>query len=318
MVNKDDIQQSKSIQQETGRTFHLATRLLPERVRYPTYVLYAFFRIADDVVDQVDAPSPGAQRDRLEEIRAGALGETDPDDPVLTAFDDLRKAHDLSIADINTFIDAMLMDVNNDRFDRYADLEEYMAGSAVAVGNLMVDVIDPDKKETARPHARALAEAFQLTNFIRDVREDIRDYGRVYLPLETLSTYGISVSDLEAGAVTPAYRAAIRHELARTESLYREGVAGIRYLPEDCQFAVLLSATLYAEHHRRIRARNYDTLTVTPSLTRRRRLWVLAKTWWHWRRTGDPEATFYAVSPVSQTPSERPREATFTEPDRVV
>jgi phytoene synthase len=194
----------------------------------------------------------------------------------------------------------MQQDIATARYETHADLDEYMRGSAVAVGNMMMAVMDMDEetRERARPHAAALAEAFQLSNFLRDVREDIHDYGRVYLPQETLDQYGVTESDLEAGRVTDGFVAAMEAELRRTERRYREGVAGIRYLPERAQFGVLLAAVLYAEHHRLIRARDYDVLTETPELGRLRRGWLLARTWVHWKRSDDPEATFYAVSAV--------------------
>ncbi|QGA83837.1 phytoene/squalene synthase family protein [Halomicrobium sp. LC1Hm] len=303
MVDTDDIKTSKSIQQRTGRTFHLATRVLPERIRHATYVLYAFFRVADDVVDQPDGPGPAVQHERLEEIREAALGHasaTGEDAAVLEAFAELRERHDIPDEEVNVFIDAMEMDIAQARYETFEDLVEYMRGSAVAVGNMMMDVMDVEQQETARPHAAALAEAFQLTNFLRDVREDIHEYGRVYLPQATLAEHGVTEDDLAEANVTDDFRAVMQTELARTEQLYHEGVAGIRYLPEDSQFAVLLSAVLYAEHHRLIRARGYDVLTETPELTRRRRLWLLARTWWHWRRHRDPEAAFYAVSAISE------------------
>jgi phytoene synthase len=303
-MQSDNIRTSKSIQQETGRTFHLATRLLPERIRHPTYVMYAFFRVADEIVDQPDGPPPNVQHDRLEEIREAALGNRDAadtaDEAVLAAFQDLREQHDIDGEEVNVFIDAMEMDIAQARYDTFDDLREYMRGSAVAVGNMMTMVMDPPEAETALPHAQALAEAFQLSNFLRDVREDIHEYGRVYLPQETLERHGVTEAQLADAEVDESFRAVMQEELARTDDLYREGVAGIRYLPEDCQFGVLLSAVLYAEHHRLIRSRGYDVLTETPELTRRRRLWLLARTWWHWRRNGDPEATFYAVSAVSE------------------
>ncbi len=87
-------------------------------------------------------------------------------------------------------------------------------------------------------------------------------------------------------------------ELKRTEDLYREGVAGIRYLPEDCQLPVLLAAVLYAEHHTVIRARECDVLSHEPSLSTTRKLWCLAKTRWHWHWNRDPEAVFRRVSAV--------------------
>ncbi|WP_276270626.1 phytoene/squalene synthase family protein [Haloarcula litorea] len=303
-MQSDNIRTSKSIQQQTGRTFHLATRVLPERIRHPTYVMYAFFRIADEVVDQPDGPPPTVQHERLEEFRETALGNREPEDTddgaVLAAFDELRREHDIPDEEVNVFVDAMQMDIAQARYETFEDLREYMRGSAVAVGNMMTMVMDPPGKEEALPHARALAEAFQLSNFLRDVREDIRDYGRVYLPQETLARHGVTEEQLADAEVDEGFRAVMQEEIARTEELYREGVAGIRYLPEDCQFGVLLSAVLYAEHHRLIRDRGYDVLTETPELTRRRRLWLLARTWWHWRRNGDPEATFYAVSAVSE------------------
>jgi phytoene synthase len=299
--SRDSVAESKAIQRRTGATFHLATRLLPRRVRHATYVLYAFFRVADDVVDDPDPGPPPAQRRDLERMRAVALGERASDDAVLTAFRRVADEHDVPDCEIDEFVDAMLRDVDSEDYDTYADLEAYLRGSSVAVANMMLAVMDPERAEEARPHARALAEAFQLTNFVRDVREDVVEYDRVYLPRATLRTHGVATGDVRALDAATGVRAAVRDELRRTDRLYRKGVAGIRMLPEDCQFAVLLSATLYAEHHRLIRARNFDVLTGRPSLSTARRLAVLARTWVAWRRFGDPEAAFYRVSPVPET-----------------
>ncbi|MFC7139667.1 phytoene/squalene synthase family protein [Halosimplex aquaticum] len=309
MPETDQIDTSRQIHKRTGRTFYVATKLLPERVREATYVLYAFFRIADEVVDRTDDPDPDAQRRRLESMRAAALGDpvdgTDlPDDEraVLEAFRSLADEKGIADDEIAVFVDAMLQDIETARYETYADLEAYMRGSSVAVANMMMAAMEMPaaERERARPHAAALAEAFQLTNFLRDVREDIRDYGRVYLPQETLDRYGVAESDLADATVTDGFVAAMRHELQRTERRYREGVAGIRLLPEDCQFGVLLAAVFYAEHHRLIRSRDYDVLSETPELGRLRRGYLLVRTWVHWRRHRDPEATFYAVSAVSR------------------
>jgi len=309
MPASDQIDTSKRIQKRTGRTFYLATLLLPERVRRATYVLYAFFRVADDVVDRADAPDPDEQRRHLEAIRAVALGEVDPGDAalpeddaeVVSAFRSLAERKGIDDEEIDVFVDAMARDIDQSRYGTAADLVEYMRGSSVAVANMMMAAMDmtDEDRERARPHAAALAEAFQLTNFLRDVREDIREYGRVYVPQETLDRYGVTEADLAEANVTDGFVAAMRHELQRTERRYREGVAGIRMLPEDCQFGVLLAAVFYAEHHRLIRSRGYDVLTETPQLGRLRRGYLLVRTWIHWRRHRDPEATFYAVSAVS-------------------
>jgi phytoene synthase len=289
---------AETIHRRTGRTFHLATRLLPERARDPTHVLYAFFRLADEVVDDRDPESTAAQRRDLAALRDAALGVREPTSPALRAFAAVRDEHDLDRREIGVFLDAMAMDLDRTRYETAEELDGYLRGSSVAVAYLLLDVFASELDPAARPHAAALAEAFQLTNFLRDVREDVRHYDRIYLPRETLNRHGATVEDVEALRFSDGVAAAIRDELERTETLYREGVAGIHYLPEDVQFGVLLAAVLYAEHHRLIRRRGYDTLTDRPSLSTARRLAVGARTWYHWRRSGDPQAVFEAVSAV--------------------
>ena len=296
MVDDEQIARSKAIQQRTGKTFHVATRLLPERVREATYVLYAFFRVADEVVDDAGGSSPADQRAELETIRAAALGERETDDPVLSAFNELRERYDLDEADINTFIDAMIADIDTDRYETYADLEAYMDGSASAVGRMMTDVMDPENPERALPHATALGEAFQLTNFLRDVREDVLELDRIYLPQSTLAQHGVTNEQIRTFEMDGNFASAMQAELRRAESLYEEGVAGIKYLPTDCQLAVLLAAVLYADHHRLIREREYDVLSETPQLSLRRKLSLLVRTRWHWIWNKDPEAVFRTVT----------------------
>ncbi|MEZ3116671.1 phytoene/squalene synthase family protein [Halobaculum sp. MBLA0147] len=304
MVADDQIERSKQIQQRTGKTFHFATRLLPERVRHPTYVLYAFFRVADEVVDAAETAPPPEQRAELERLREAALGRRETDDEVLRAFSELRESHGIAAEDVEVFIDAMETDIDKDRYETYDELETYMDGSASAVGRMMTAVMDPDDPETALTHATALGEAFQMTNFLRDVGEDVVERDRIYLPRDTLAQYGVSESQLLNFEFDDDVAAAISHEMRRTEQLYKEGVAGIKYLPEDCQFAVLLASVLYADHHRLIENRGYDTLTATPELSTLRKVSLLAKTRWAWYRTKDPEAVFRRVStvPYGDTP----------------
>ena len=300
MVSDDRVAKSKTIQRQTGRTFHLATRVLPERVRHATYVLYGFFRVADEVVDDVDPETvdPERQRATLERFRDAALGRREADDEVVAAFSDVRERAGIADADVDAFVDAMLSDVDTDRYETYDELEAYMDGSAAAVGRMMTAVMSPEDETAALPHATALGEAFQMTNFLRDVGEDVVDRDRVYLPVETLTEYGVSVEQVRNLEFSESFADAMRHEMQRTEGLYQEGVAGISALPKDCQFGVTLAAVLYADHHRLIRDRGYDVLAETPSLSRRRKLSLFARTALNWAVLRDPEAVFYRVSAV--------------------
>lgn len=304
-MNEAQIGRGRAIHRDTGDTFYYATRLLPARVRDEVYVLYGFFRIADEVVDGRHETDPGAQRQRLEELRSAALGERPAEEPVVEAFSELRRRHEIPATEVDAFVDAMLADVETDRYATYDHLADYVRGSAAAVAHMLAAVFGTSDPEAARPHAAALGEALQLTNFLRDVREDYRTLGRVYLPDATLSEYGVTEADFERETAPPRLRGAVRRELHRAEDRYRTGVAGIEYLAADCQFPVLLAATLYAEHHRLLREADFDVLGTDLSLSTPRKLLVVARTYWHWRRLGDPVATFERASAVPARSSDR-------------
>ena len=298
MVDSTQLAESKSIHRQTGKTFYYATRLLPERVRHPTYVLYAFFRVADEVVDNPNGRSATEQHERLIEIKEAALGDAPTDDPVLEAFCEIRERYGIPDEEIEVFIDAMRTDIEKSRYDTYDELESYMRGSAAAVGVMMTIVMETGDADAALPKARRLGEAFQLTNFRRDVGEDIADRNRIYLPRSTLDACGADPADIERREFTDETGAAIERELKRAEKLYREGVSGIKYLPSDCQLPVLTAAVLYADHHRLIRSHDNDTVTQTPSLGTVRKLVLVAKTRLYWAWNDDPEAVFAKVSDV--------------------
>lgn len=311
MVDSTQLAESKSIHRETGKTFYYATRLLPERVRHPTYVLYAFFRVADEVVDDPDGSSPTEQHDRLIEIREAALGREPTDDSVLAAFSEIREEYGIPDEEVEQFIDAMRTDIEKLRYETYDELESYMRGSAAAVGVMMTIIMRTDDDDSALPRARRLGEAFQLTNFLRDVGEDIVDRDRIYLPEETLEAHDADPADIERQRFTEELGDAIEYEMRRAEQLYREGVSGIKYLPPDCRLPVLTAAVLYADHHRLIRERGYDTVTETPSIGTLRKLSLVAQTRWYWTWNKDPEAVFAKVSEIPMveddpTPQTRP------------
>ncbi|MFW5939798.1 MAG: phytoene/squalene synthase family protein [Halolamina sp.] len=302
MIDQRQLARSKQIHRETGKTFYVATRFLPQRVRHPTYVLYAFFRLADEVVDGDNDLTPAERAARLESFRRGALGEAPTDVPVLAAFADVRERHGIPASDVNRFVDAMATDVETARYETYDDLREYMDGSAAAVGRMMTAVMAPERPERALPAATALGEAFQLTNFIRDVREDLLERDRIYLPAETLRAHGASHEQIARLEFDGAVADAVQAELSRAEALYRDGVAGIDLLPADCQFPVLLAAILYADHHRLIRDLEYDVLSTTPALSTARKLRLAAQARLVWQFDRDPVTVFHRLSAVHGEP----------------
>lgn len=303
MVSRHELTVTKSIQRSTGPTFHLATRFLPRRIRHQTYVLYGFFRVADEIVDDPDPPSPSEQRVALNHLQEMVLGDRPPANPVLSAFATVYRETAITETEIEYFLDSMRMDIDTREYETIEELDGYLRGSSVAVANMMLAIMNPSEPEVARPHAKALGEAFQLTNFLRDVREDIIEYNRVYLPKAMMRRNGVFRRELAEGEMSPRFAAVMGELLEETETRYRAGVAGIKYLPDDCQFPVLIASVFYAEYHRLIRAQQFDVLTSRPRIPHHRYLSLLVQTAIHWWRSGDPEAVFYRVSAVDP-PSE--------------
>jgi len=303
-VGEEQIRRSRAIQKQTGRSFYLATRALPERIRERTHVLYAFFRICDEVVDDYNYESDGEEKKKeLDALKAQALGDEDADDPVVKAFCEVRAECSIPGEEVDVFVEAMKTDISKSRYEDFGEVRDYMRGSAAAVGNMMTCVMGVEDYEKAKPHSEALGEAFQMTNFLRDVREDIEKRGRIYLPLETLRRYD-AVNDVENLEPSPGFRDAVRDGLLRTEDMYREGVSGISYLPEDCRFPVLLASVTYAEYHDLIRAQDYDVLTREPSLGKARVLSLYGRTRLAWARRKDAEEVFKDISAVPESGAE--------------
>ena len=181
-----------------GKTYYLATLLLPPHKRPHVHALYGFARYADEFVDSLSAPDPE------ELLRWGGqflvdLERGHSDDEIGRALIHTARTFDIPHAHFRDFLASMRMDITVTGYATYADLEHYMYGSAAVIGLEMVPILGPLTDE-AYPRARALGEAFQLSNFIRDVGEDLRR-GRVYLPQEDLDRYGVTRADLARGVV---------------------------------------------------------------------------------------------------------------------
>jgi phytoene synthase len=306
-MRDETLEAARAIHEETGPTFYAATRLLPERVRAPTVVLYAFFRRADEVVDGDNEVSLAEQEAELDRLLATALGQETSAGPIAKAVADVRVEHAIPEDDLVAFVDSMKADLFREGYATFAELRDYMEGSAAAVGRMMARVMGVPDEPAVLARAAMLGEAFQMTNFLRDVREDLRERGRVYLPQQTLDRFGVEPEDLREPPAARPVRAAIGYEAARTRMLYREGVLGLPELPADCQLPVTLAATLYAEHHRLLRDQRLDVIAERPTLSGLRRAWVAAKVRAAWAWEADPVWVFDRVAAIDMADPEPQR-----------
>jgi phytoene synthase len=240
-----------------GTTYYWSAAILPSVKRHHVHALYAFCRRADDIVDDVGHAPVAAPADALAawgDRLFADLGRGSSDDLVLKAVVHTARAFDIGPDAFRRFLRSMTMDLTVERYETYDDLRDYMDGSAAVIGEMLLPILEPFDPQAARAPARALGEAFQLTNVLRDIGEDL-DRGRQYVPQEDLRRFGV---DLRARACTAAFVDLMRFEIVRTRELYRLAEPGIAMLPPRSARCVATARELYERILDRIAAQGYD------------------------------------------------------------
>ncbi len=238
----------RELHRKHGRTYYLATKLLPAAKRLHVHALYGFTRYADEIVDSHADLTPRQRASRLAEwsqrFSAGLRGEV-VTDPLLPAVLHTIRTFNLDLADFDAFLKSMEADLEISTYRDYDDLLTYMEGSAAVIGTMMLPILGGQDPAAGREPARQLGFAFQLTNFIRDVAEDL-DRGRIYLPLADMARFGVSARDLERRVATSAIKELIRYEIARAREHYAKAALGVPLLDRTSQACIRTAFHLYA------------------------------------------------------------------------
>lgn len=276
----------RRIQKRYGVTYYFATMRFRPEIRRRTHAVYAFVRIPDQWVD--DSPEWSAEQklqrlDGWQKMFLQGLEGVEPSHPVMRAFCDVAQDCSLSVDEPLAFLDAMRLDVEVDRYNSYEDLRQYMRGSAVSVALMMNAVIGCTKSGKAERAASALAEAMQLTNFLRDVGEDARR-GRIYLPLEDLQAFCVSEDEILAGEMSASFRELMKFEIARARALYAQADQGFSCLPETSRSPIRLARVLYARILDRIEQNDYDVFNRRARTGSLEKLAVACREWCRCRR----------------------------------
>ncbi|MCW2810112.1 MAG: Phytoene synthase [Friedmanniella sp.] len=242
-----------------GTTYFWGAALLPRERRHHVYAVYALCRLADDIVDDqatIDGGDLTATRQSLEAFAdtfRSALVERHSDDPVIAVVVHTVLTCGIELECFDRFFGAMAMDLTRSRYETWDDLCGYMEGSAAVIGEMMLPVLQPTSPLAAEP-ARALGLAFQLTNFLRDIDEDL-DRGRAYVPQEDLRRFGV---DLAVRRATPEFKRFLAFQIERNRALYAFADTGIALLPPRSARCVGAARVLYAQILDRIEAADYD------------------------------------------------------------
>ncbi|RQW96923.1 phytoene/squalene synthase family protein [Micromonospora inaquosa] len=273
----------RELHKRHGRTYYLATRLLPAWKRRHVHALYGFTRYADEIVDRTE-DLPSAERAALLDHWSGqfvaGLHGAAIDDPLLPAVLHTIAVFDLDRDDFALFLKSMAMDLTVTAYPTYDHLLDYMEGSAAVIGTMMLPILGSPDPVAAREPARQLGFAFQLTNFIRDVAEDL-DRGRIYLPDEDLAKFGVTREELvEArarGRATPRIRELIEYEVTRAQAHYAAAAPGITMLAPASQACMRTAYALYGGILDEVAAQGYDVFVRRALVPQRRRMAVAAR-----------------------------------------
>jgi phytoene synthase len=271
----------RELNAQHGKTYYLATLLLPKAKRPYVHALYGFARYADEIVD--DLASTLSEQEKADWLRSWGeqffadLRRGTSDDPVCRAVVDTVQRWDIPVEHFEAFLHSMTMDLTVTEYATYDDLYEYVYGSAAVIGLQMVPILEPSQPE-AYERAKDLGVAFQLANFVRDVGEDL-ERGRVYLPLEDLARFGVTRADLEQRVVTPQIRAALEFQIARVRRLEEESRAGIAMLHPSSQPCIEAARVLYCGIVDAVEEIDYQVFDERATVSTSRRLAVALPAW---------------------------------------
>jgi phytoene synthase len=259
-----------------GKTYFLATLLLPKAKRPFVHALYGFARYADEIVD--DLASQLTVKEKAKELNTWGnsvlsdLKKGKSQDAVGRALIDTVTRFDIPHEYFEAFLHSMEMDLTVQEYETYEDLMEYVYGSAAVIGLQMVPILGPLSAD-AFESAKTLGIAFQLANFIRDVGEDL-DRSRVYLPKKELQVFGVDRKMLEARVLTPEIVEALKFQIARVKRLQIEAAPGIKLLEPTSRPCIEAASTLYCGIVEEVEKINYDIFNKRAKTSTGRRLRV--------------------------------------------
>lgn len=281
----------ESVTRRHAKSFYFAARFLPAAKRRSVFPIYAFCRHVDDEIDGIgegDTTAAVASVERwkrnLEDVYEGRTPDA-PDEgqrEVFVAWSDLLRRFPIPIDAALDLVRGVLMDTVVRRYETFDDLYVYCYRVASTVGLMSSEILGYSDR-SALDQAEAMGIAMQLTNIIRDVREDAA-MGRIYLPAEDLRRFGVTEDQIMAGRMDARFVELMRFQVSRARDYYRLGEQGIGLLERDSRFTVLLAARIYARILDDVERRNYDVFSGRAHTTKAQKLLAMPRIWLEARR----------------------------------
>ena len=275
--DSNDLQACVAMMQGGSKTFFAASRLLPPRVRIAAIALYAFCRVADDLVDEAAAGETplAVLQERLDAIYAEAPHDHVEDHALSLVVQQYKLPRHL----LDALIEGFAWDAGGRTYNSIEELHAYGARVAGSVGAMMSWIMGPQNMDTLA-RACELGVAMQLTNIARDVGEDARN-GRLYLPRRWLHEAGLDPDAwLAQPCISPALQTVVERLLQEADRLYRQATAGVAGLPRDCRAAIVAARLIYAEIGHQLRRDGLNPVDRRAVVGRSRKLALLSRAWW--------------------------------------
>lgn len=273
-----DLEYAKHFIFSFGSNYALGVRIFPKKIKEQTIIYYSFVRYADELVDNPGLTMPGQTHEHIDEfisewesvIESGPNKDTHP---ILRSNYWVFKNKNIPFEYSFDFLNVMKQDLEKERYKKYSELEQYMWGSASVVGHVMTFIVGYSDT-IAFEHARALGEAMQLANILRDVNEDFIDRNRIYLPQNDMTLFAVTEEMIAGEKMTPQLHNFIKHYVERTEKLFKQGTGGIHYLNHG-GFSILLASRIYRENIRILKNQGYNIFGPKIKVSKLTKLWIL-------------------------------------------
>ena len=276
---EESYRHSCQIARKTAKNFYYSFLVMPREKRQAMCAIYAFMRRSDDIADS--AANPAVALEGLRKWRAEvdeALAERgEARDPILLALCDTVQRYSIPQKHFHEVLDGTEMDQTTTRYATFDDLYKYCYRVASAVG-LVVLPIFGYKDPAALAPAEACGIAFQLTNILRDVKEDAR-LGRIYLPLEDLKKFGVSENDITSANATPQFLELMKFEAARARQYYDKAKPLLTMVHPDSRGTLAVMLGIYSGILRKIEQKNFAVFDERIRLSPAEKLWIVARHW---------------------------------------
>lgn len=270
---ESDYRQCQSLIRQHSKSFYYAFSALPEKDADAVYAVYAFCRMADDAIDQAEDAETGIASLRQLEAGLDALVAGNmPQAPMWRALGDVVDRYDIDESMLYAQIRGQEMDVHFEQPKDMDDLIHYSSHVAGSVGKLLLPILSDDLSQERKANAEKLGIAMQITNILRDIGEDMREHGRVYIPASILNDYGCSVAQLEERKVDQAFMDAWEHLAREAEVLYDDFRKEILHYKEEAQLPLLVSLSVYREILNEVRSSNYDCFSKRNAVSMTRKM----------------------------------------------